>query len=178
MLSQSYTEQSSYDFKQGFLTLSDDPKFDDGSFEKILKTLVGISNLGRERLGYVLVGVAENEQTADRVEKLFRSKVISFESFWITGVDHEASKLKKSPDQFFQMIVDKVIGSKISEPLKSHIASNIKPVRYYDKTIYVFETKGMPEPSLYDNGYYVRNGVQLELLEPAKLSQLFKRYLS
>ena len=178
LLSQSYTEQSSYDFKQGFLTLSDDPKFDEDAFEKILKTLVGISNLGRDRLGYVLVGVAETEQTAARVDKLFGSKALSFESFWITGVDHEVRKLNKSPDQFFQMIVDKVRGSKISEPLRSHVASNIKPVRYYDKTVYVFETKGMVEPSLYDDGYYVRAGAQLEKLEPANLSQLFKRYLA
>jgi hypothetical protein len=64
------------------------------------------------------------------------------------------------------------------ENAKSYAASNLKPVRYYDKTVYVFEEKGMLEPSLYGSDYYIRLGAQLEKLEPANLSQLFKRYLA
>lgn len=178
LLSQSYTEQSSYDFKQGFFSLSEKQSFDEGSFEKILQTLVGMSNIGKARVGYVLVGVAENAATADRVEEIFSSKPRTYESFYVTGTDHEAVAAKKNPDQFFQMIVDKVRSSPISEPLKGYIAANIKPVRYYDKTVYVFEAKGMPEPSLYNNEYFVRSGAQLEKVEPAQLAPLFKRYLS
>lgn len=178
LLSQSYTEQSAYDFKQGFFSLGDSSSFDEASFTKILKTLVGIANLGRERMGYVLVGISETADTTARVEKLFNVTAKSFESFWITGIDHEAAALGKSADQLFQYVVDRVRKSDISEPLRSYIASNIKPVRYYDKTVYVFESKGMPEPSLFGNEYYVRTGAQLEKLEPANLSSLFKRYLT
>ncbi|MGB3320536.1 MAG: DUF262 domain-containing protein [Sphingopyxis granuli] len=176
LLSQSYTEQSAYDFKQGFFNLAHTPAFDEESFEKILKTLVSIANLGRDRVGYVLVGVAENAETAARVEDIFKVKSLPYESFWITGVDHECAALGKNPDQLFQYIVDRVRHSNISEPLRSYIASNIKPVRYFDKTVYVFETKGMPEPSLYENDYYARVGAQIEKLKPADFPQLFKRY--
>jgi predicted HTH transcriptional regulator len=139
--------------------------------------LVSIANLGKDRLGYVLVGVAENIQTAARIENIFGAKALPYENFWITGVDHEIAKIGKSPDQFFQLIVDKIRRSEISEPLKSYVASNLKPVRYYDKTVYVFEAKGMPEPSLYGDDYYIRSGAQIEKLEPQNLSQLFRRYL-
>ena len=37
LLTNSKTEQAAFDFKQGFLELSDNPKFDDGSFDKILE---------------------------------------------------------------------------------------------------------------------------------------------
>lgn len=178
LLTQSYTEQSAYDFKQGFLILSDAPSFDEASFEKILKTLVAISNLGKDRIGYVLVGIAENSATAARVEQLYHSKPFSYQSFWITGVDHEAVKLGKSADEFFQWITDKVRTSGISEPLKGYIASNIKPVRYYDKTVYVFKTSGMSEPSRYDDEYFERKGAQLEKVEPSNLGSLFIRYLN
>lgn len=47
ILTQSYTEQACYDFKQGFLRLDGKSSFDDDSFDKILKTLVGIANLRR-----------------------------------------------------------------------------------------------------------------------------------
>jgi predicted HTH transcriptional regulator len=177
LLSQSYTEQAAYDFKQGFFSLGDDPSFDEANFAKILKTLVGISNLGRDRIGYVLVGISETPETTARVELKFGVTAKSFESFWITGIDHETVALKKTADQLFQYIVDRVRKSDISEPLRSYIASNIKPVRYYDKTVYVFEAKGMPEPSLYKTDYYVRTGAQLEKLESANLSSLFRRYL-
>ncbi len=178
LMSQSYTEQSAYDFKQGFFSLADVPQFDEGSFTKILKTLVGIANLGRDRVGYVIAGRAENPETASRIEEVFKVSPKSFESFWVTGVDHEYLAMNKNADQFFQLIVDRIKSSVISEPLRSYIATNIKPVRYYDKTVYVFEAKGMAEPSLYENDYYVRNGAQLEKLEPANLSTLFKRYLT
>ncbi len=176
LLSQSYTEQSAYDFKQGFFNLAPTPTFDEESFEKILKTLVGIANLGRDRIGYVLVGVAETAETAARIEELFKINALAYENFWITGVDHECQVLGKSADQMFQFVVDRVRSSNISEPLRSYIASNIKPVRYYDKTVYVFETRGMPEPSLYGDDYYVRSGAQLEKLQAADFPQLFKRY--
>ena len=179
LLSQSYTEQSAYDFKQGFFNLANEPAFDDESFEKILKTLVAISNLGPSKLGYVIVGVAENSETALRVEKLFGTSSNPFQSFWISGVDHEANRLGKSPDEMFQWIVEKVKLSLISEPLRGYIASHIKPVRYYDKTVYVFEAKGMPdEPSRYDKSYFERRGAQLEEVEATNLGQLFRRYLS
>ncbi|MEH3121529.1 MAG: DUF262 domain-containing protein [Sphingomonas phyllosphaerae] len=177
LLSQSYTEQSAYDFKQGFLNLSGTSSFDEDSFDKIMQTLVGIANLGKGRKGYVLVGVAENAATAARVESVSGSSPRTYESFFVTGVGHEAEKIGKNADQMFQMIVDKVRSSAVSEPLKGYIASNIKPVRYYDKTVYVFEAVGMPDPSLYKEDYYVRSGAQLEKLQPSQLPQFFKRYL-
>jgi hypothetical protein len=45
LLTNSKTEQSSYDFKQGFLELSDNPTFDEMSFDKILETCAAISNI-------------------------------------------------------------------------------------------------------------------------------------
>lgn len=176
LLAQSYTEQAAYDFKQGFFQLGAEPSFDEESFEQIMRTLVAISNIARDQVGYVIVGVAENEATANRVLQLFAKEARKFETFWVSGVDHEIDALEKNTDQFFQMIVDRIRASTISEPLKSYIASHIKAVRYYDKTVFVFQAKGMPEPSLYDDAYFVRAGNQVEKLETAQIGNLFKRY--
>ncbi|WP_432815063.1 hypothetical protein [Sphingorhabdus sp.] len=178
LLSQSYTEQASYDFKQGFFALNDPPSFDEDSFEKILKTLVAIANVGPRKKGYVIVGVAETRLTAERILTLFGAESLAFQNFWISGIDHEANRLCKSPDQMFQFITDKVSQSVISEPLKGYILANIKPVRYYDKTVYVFEAKGMDDPSMYADSYFERNGAQLSKVEPAMISNLIRRYIS
>lgn len=176
LLRQSFTEQAAYDFKQGFTTLNESPKFDESSFEKILKTCVAIANIGRGHKGYVLVGVAETTQTATRIEALFKTKVRPFDRFYVVGVEHEANQLGKSLDQFYQMIVDRIANSDVSQPLRSYITANLKPVRYHEKTVYVFEVMGQADPSLYGDKYYERRGAQVVEVGPTEFPTLFKRY--
>lgn len=177
LLSQSYTEQSAYDFKQGFLRI-DDKKFDDGSFEKILQTCVAISNIEKNARGYVVVGVADTMTTANTVEKTFGITARPFERFFFTGVEHEASTLNKNLDQFFQFIIEKIKNSKTSAPLRSYITSHMKPVRYYEKTVYVFEVKGQEDPSSYDGDYFIRNGAQLSKIASSDLPTFIRHYIS
>jgi hypothetical protein len=139
ILSQSYTEQAYYDFKQGFLNLDGKHTFDEGSFEKILKTCAGMANIRRDGKGYILVGIADNFPTSQRVESLYKISAKSFDSFYILGVDHEAKAIGKTADQFFQLIVEKIKSSLLSNDLKGYVARNLKPIRYFEKTIFVFE---------------------------------------
>ena len=37
---------------------------------KILKTCVAISNIGKGKKGYVIIGIVESDQTAARIESL------------------------------------------------------------------------------------------------------------
>jgi hypothetical protein len=178
LLSQSYTEQAAYDFKQGFLRLEGAKSFDEESFEKILKTCVAVSNTGQGRKGYVLVGIAETAATVTRIEALFGVHCRQHEKFFISGIEHEATALGKSLDQFFQFIVNKIEQSSISQPLKSYITSNIKSVRYYDKTVYVLELVGQEQPSLYDNSYYQRSGASIAIVENKDFPAFFKKYVA
>lgn len=176
LLTNSQTEQPAYDFKQGFLELSGNPRFDEGSFDKILETCTAISNIQKGHKGYVIVGVSDKAPTAARISDLFKIQPILFGGFQVTGVEHEASHLKKSLDQLFQMITDKIKNSEISEPLKSYINSHIKCVSYYDKTVFVFEIIGQEQPSLYRKKYFERHGAQVIEVEPEKFPALFSRF--
>lgn len=176
LLTNSKTEQPAYDFKQGFVELSKDKKFDDHSFDKILETCVAIANIHKGHKGYVIVGVADKSTTADRVNELFDVKPIPYGGFYITGVEHEGALLGKNPDQFFQLITDKIKNSEISEPLKSYMNSHMKNVLYYDKTVFVMEIEGQSEPSLYKDKYFERLGAQVFEVEPKNFSSLFSRF--
>ncbi|HWM46870.1 MAG TPA: DUF262 domain-containing protein [Xanthobacteraceae bacterium] len=176
ILSQSYTEQSAYDFKQGLLRL-DDKSFDEDSFAKILQTCVGIANLEKGARGYVLVGVADTSATAIRVEKLFGISARAFDRFFVVGVEHEAQQMGKTLDQLFQMIVEKIKASKVSAPLRDHICKHLKLVRYYDKSILVFEIKGQDDPSNYDGEYFIRNGAQVNKIASADLATFVRQYI-
>lgn len=81
ILTQSYTEQSWYDMKQGFTRLDDSGRFDEDSFRKIMQTCVGIANVAKNVKGYVLVGVADKASTAQRVEVLYGIKPKPFRPF-------------------------------------------------------------------------------------------------
>ncbi len=175
LLSQSYTEQAAYDFKQGFLSIGDGI-FDDNSFAKIMKTCAAISNIGKGHKGYVIVGIADDDQTAAKIESTYGVTPLSYDRFKVVGVEHEAVKLKKDLDQLFQLISDKISKSALSEPLRSYVASHVKAVRYYDKTIYVFEASGQDQPSLFDSKFYQRVGPQVKEVQPTDLATFIQRY--
>lgn len=176
LLSQSYTEQAAYDFKQGFIELNGKNKFDEDSFRKILKTSVAISNIGKGHKGYILIGIAESQATAARIEDIFKITCRTHDRFKISGVEHEALALGKSLDHFFQLVVEKIKAAPISEPLRSYILSHIKSVRYYDKTVYVLEVIGQATPSLYDGKYYERVGANIREVEAENFPHFFGKY--
>ena len=176
LLTNSLTEQAAYDFKQGFYTLNQHPSFDEGSFDKIMETCAAIANIGKNHKGYVIVGVAENIQTAKRVEQIFGSQPLYFGGFHVTGVGHEAQYAGKSLDQMFQDIADRVARSALSEPLKSYVNSHVKCVQYYDKTIFVFDVRGQENPSRLGEKWPERQGAQVKDVPPERMSALFERF--
>jgi hypothetical protein len=176
ILTQSYTEQAAYDFKQGFLRLDGNNTFDEDSFDKILKTLVGIANIRKGVRGYVLVGVADTDADAQRVTKVFGVDARPFERFFITGVEHEAKALARSLDDLFMELTTRVKSSVLSEPLRDYVARNVKAVRYYDKTVFVFEAQAQDEPSNFGGVFYVRHGNKLAEIPAAQYGELFKRF--
>lgn len=176
LLTNSITEQAAYDFKQGFYTLDPSPSFDERSFEKIMETCAAIANIGKGHKGYVLVGIAENAHTATRVQEIFGSKALSYNGFHITGVDHEANHAGKNLDQMFQDISDRVGRSALSEPLKSYINTHLKCVRYFDKTVFVFEVLGQDTPSHIAGKWVERQGAQVRDIAPEGMVALFERF--
>ncbi|AJE23850.1 DUF262 domain-containing protein [Azotobacter chroococcum] len=178
ILTQSYTEQAAYDFKQGFLRLDGRHTFDEDSFDKILKTLAGIANIRKGVRGYVLVGVADTDADASRVAQLYGVDAKMFERFYITGVEHEAKALGKSLDELFMELTTRIKNSALSEPLKDYVARNVKSVRYYDKTIFVFEAHAQEEPSNFGGVFFVRHGNKLIEIPPKQYGDLFRRFIA
>lgn len=176
LLMNSKTEQSAYDFKQGFMTLDAAPVFDEDSFEKILKTCVAIANIAPKHKGYVIIGVAENNSTSARIKNIFSVDSVVYNNFYISGIEHEAKLLAKNLDQMFQFIVEKVRNSPVSEPLNSILCSRLKTVSYYDKVLFVFEVEGQNTVSLYNSKFFDRKGAQVVEVPAEELGALFSRF--
>jgi hypothetical protein len=61
--------------------------------------------------------------------------------------------------------------------LRGYLCRHLKPVRYYEKTVYVFDVEGQEDPSNIGGEYFVRSGAQIEQIPPTNLPALIRRYI-
>lgn len=177
LLTQSKTEQTLYDFKQGFTKLDGSGQFDRESFNKIVKTLTAMANHSPKAVGYVCVGVADNKSDAQRVEQIYRINTIEYRNFRITGIGHEASRLQGGLDNFFRWLIQEIKSQPIEQAVKDNIGRNIKIVNYYEKDVVLFGIQAGRDPIMYDGIYYQRIGANLDEVKPQSYREFFRRFL-
>jgi hypothetical protein len=176
ILMQSRTEQTSYDFKQGFCRLDGNLQFDSESFSKIIKTLTAIANNSPRSVGYVCVGVCDKVSDSLRVKNLYNVEAVNYRKFLITGVSHEVPSLAKTADDFYKSIINKIKSQPISDEAKDIISKNIRTISYYDKDVFVFKIEAGKNPLIYDGKYYVRHGSTISEVKPEQYPVFFQSY--
>lgn len=176
ILSQSTTEQNSFDFKLGMCNLKD-KVFVDKTFDKVIKTLTAMINRGKNSLGYVIIGVADKKNDADDVRKLIGDEYIKRGNFYITGVNHDIKILDTDDDRYFQMLIQKIEKQPIDDKYKSLISNNIRFLDYGGKMVIILKLEDQGEPILYNNKYYERKGSNLDEIKMSEVGNLFKRFL-
>lgn len=176
ILSQSRTEQTLYDFKQGFLKLDGANVFDSDSFSKIIKSLIAMANNSSNVVGYVCVGVADNDTTAERVKKLYGVEPVIYRNFKILGIGHEAEKISGNLDKFFQWIIGEIKKQPIMDEAKDIICREIRLISYHNKDILIFKLPAGKQPRLYDNEYYRRHGANVDKITPEQYPTFFTNY--
>jgi hypothetical protein len=107
LLCQSYTEQNLYDFKQGFHDLRSPFDFNTDVISKCGETLCAMANKGPGAVGYVVVGVTDDQGTAEEVEARYSIRATRFDNFWVTGIGHEADAYHGNQDSYFRELIDK-----------------------------------------------------------------------
>lgn len=178
ILTSSLTEQSSFDFKIGFVRLDGSGKFDSGCFQGVLEELVGMANISKKRRGYLIVGVADTKSDADRVKSLYGIKPRKFANFWIVGLQHEIDLGPKDADKYIGNLINSIENSKLSEPLRSYVCKHAKFVQYYELPVLVLEVMGQETPSHIDGQYFVRHLNKKKLVAPQDFGALFSQYSS
>lgn len=177
ILGSSHTENTSYDFKIGLHKIHQGGEFDDNCFDKVLKTLTAITNMGKDSVGYVIIGVADKKADSDSHERFYRTKSITFKDFFITGVQEEVKKYK-SHEEYRLLIENKIRNSKIT-PSKyiDQILRNIDYFNYYEKSILILKIQTNGEPAKFGDNYYERQGTSTVQIPRDKEIELWKRML-
>ena len=177
ILMQSYTEQSLYDFKQGFIPLDGSKNLDDALFDKVFKTLAAMANHARGAVGYVIVGVADDAKTADRLKALYGITPVTYQRFLITGIEHEAAAMPKKLDSYFQNVVQRLATTPISQWARDQIARDVRLISYFGRSLLVFKVEAGTEPCAYDGKYYERHGANIKEVPQSQYPALFRRFL-
>ena len=178
ILMQSYTEQALYDFKQGFALLDGTGKVDEGVYEKVFKTLAAMANHGLGSVGYVIIGVADNENTAARVKELHGVNPVRYQNFMITGIDHEAKALPKGLDSYFLEVTQRLSSTQMSSWAKNQISRDLRLIKYFNLSLLVFKVEAGNEPCDFQGQYYERHGANISEIQQPEYNALFRRFFS
>ncbi len=177
ILSASKTENTSYDFKIGTHRIHGDNSFDENSFTKMLKTLTAIVNAGKESVGYVILGVADDEKDKESFENYYNAKSLNYRDFFITGLESEV-KNYKNHDEYRMKLENIIKNSNISpSSYKDQILNHIDYFTYYDKSVLIMKIEAMDEPARFDNKYYERHGTKTIEVASDKEKNIWKRFL-
>lgn len=155
ILHQSRTENVCYDFKSGILPLRADADKRNSSLEKVIKTLTAMHNSNTSSV-YVLLGVADREETARQHKTVYGGRYLKKFDFYISGVGGEANKHFRDIDGYQQFIYQKIESAPISEEVKRNIQRNTIVIKYYDHDIIIMKMDRMNKPATFDEKVYVR----------------------
>lgn len=159
-LRRSKIEAPMYDFKQGLYDLEDGKRrLNGGMIEKILCNIAAFANLGKEKVGFLFLGVTDNEKDTRRVEMLDDLvNVPRIEGFGVVGLEREAKIRKVSLDRYITYITETIKNSELPEWLKVYVNANITPITYRGHTVLIIKVKSNHEPVWYKDKLYIRDG--------------------
>ena len=157
LLIESNIEKQMFDLKIGLCDLNSKVGYNKKCLGKIIKTLTAMANTKPTKKGYVLLGVADREEHAEKHNKVYHSQARQFNSYYITGIQDEVKELGISLDTYWEKIRREITKEPISEYTKSYILRNMLPLTYYEKDLILFEIECDGEPLSYDKEYYERN---------------------
>ena len=176
ILRQSYTEQDLYDFKQGLHDLTSPHGFNDALVRKCGKTLCAMVNKGPGSVGYILIGVTDEKETAEQVEQVYGIKAVTFDSFWITGIEHEAQRFHTNLDRYFQRIIETLKMLPVPSWVQDGMTREIRMVRYFEKSVLVMKLKAGREPAYFNKDHFERHGPNNVVVNPNDMASLFARF--
>jgi hypothetical protein len=177
ILMQSSTEQTLYDFKAGLHSLHETHhEFNSGAFSKIIKTLTAMANTLPGACGYCILGVSDDKKTAAAHKAKYGAESVKYSVFYVSGIECEADKYHDNVDKYFTKITQLVKSQPISARDIDNISRNISVVNYFNKTVIILKLEAGAIPSVYDGGYYVRHGSNVDEVKAADFSDLFSRF--
>jgi len=175
ILMQSNTEQNLFEFKIGLFDLQT-KKYNKDIVNKILKTLTAINNLGINKIGYVIIGVANSKEAAEKHQETYGGVPFQKNNFYITGIDLEAIENSKNIDNYLHLIKEQIKLSPV-EPKEYilEILKNFKSRQFFGKEVIILKTQ-YENPVWFEGELYERQGSHNEIVSKENIALIYKRF--
>ncbi|MGL5938998.1 MAG: GmrSD restriction endonuclease domain-containing protein [Waterburya sp.] len=129
-LRRSRIETSRYECKQGLLDLSKNRIINKNLITRIIETICGIANLGKDGDGYIFLGVVDKQSDADKIKELDHINPTEINGRYIVGIDREAKILGKSIEDYVKILTNAILTSELSNPLKTQVMTKFDTISY------------------------------------------------
>lgn len=175
LLGNALVEQQLFDCKRGMLRLVGEREFDDVALEKICRTITAMANAGRNATGYVVIGIADDEDDANRVRELDGVEPTLYRGFYVVGLEREANVCGETVNDYWSRLIQRV-RTALPAPLAAQVASESQFVAYVDKAVVVLKVKGGSEPVFLDDKLYERSGSDTVEAPTTDYARIFARF--
>ena len=159
-LRRSRIETARYEFKQGVLPLEGDRKPQDSLYDRIIRTICAIANVGPEADGFIHIGVADKREDAEKIRQIDQVNFVEIAGHCVVGIDREARQLGESLDDYVRRITDKIRNSQLSEPLRLQVLSQIDVIEFRALSVVRIRIPSQQEVSFVGSLAYAREGSQ------------------
>lgn len=178
MILRSGPELADYELKQGLMNVGQDPKINNEVVQKIMRTICGIANNGPSRDGKIVIGVADKESDARKIQETDKITPKQFGNRYVVGVDREAKKLGLTVESYIRKLKEEIEKSPLSTQLKTSVLSHIDYHAFYGLGVIVITIPRQTEISYYNDELYWRNADSTEKAEkPREIQELLTRFL-
>lgn len=170
-------EQQLFDVKQGLLRLDDRRTFDDSCLRDIGISLTAMANTGPGATGYVVVGVADTEKDAQRVQDLDHGKMFSYRGFRIVGIEREAKQRGQDLNSYWGWLVQKLTTLPGIDPsIAKLLGTSARLVSYHGLAVGLLRVEASSEPKMYDGVLYERRGSSTVVVTPQDYMSIYRRF--
>ena len=178
LLRQSQTENNQYDFKQGLHNLATGAR-NDPLLTKVFKTLTAMANAGKNAVGYVILGVADREEDAEKIQQVYGVEPVRVGNFYVTGVDGEVQRYYGGDYQaYLAMLHSALDRMPISAHYRRQIGAKLKSGSYKGRTFYILKIVNDNGAAIFGEHYYTRSCAanEPEPVRPEEMPAFFKMF--
>lgn len=178
MIRRSQVETAGYELKQGILRLDATRGVDSNVFDKVIKTLCAIANIGPHHSGgAVIIGVSDDDKDAARIKTLDGISPIVVGWRKVVGIQREVRSLGETTEQYFSRWKTAIRSSGLSNPLRDEVLSRIDYHDYYGLGLIVISVPKQNELSYVGDETYTRESDETVRVTGAKsITELGKRF--
>ena len=141
---------STINFKNGHIT--------GNVIDSIVKTFTAINNLKSNKTGFIVIGVADSEDSAVDYDNSFSSGYAANGGYWITGLKNEIDKFcNKDNDKYLRNFKNRIYKQPVSDVVKEHLINNTFFMYYCRRLLLVIKCDYRGILYRYDGDFYLRH---------------------